>query len=88
MFYVKNFEHSPHSLTVQVVEPVLEHWRGVQLDSLTRLEKVCKLETMKAGDLMMDEYWQAPGEIFQEDGNFDVVHWGESIRARGLHAEQ
>ena len=85
--YVKNFERSPHSLAVRVVEPVLEHWRETQLDSLTRLEKICKLETMKAGDLMMDEYWPAPGGIFHEDGNLDVVRWGESIRARGLLEE-
>ena len=82
MFCLKNFEHSPHSLTVRVVEPVLEHWREVQLDSLMILEKVCKLEAMKAGDLMMDEYWPAPGGIFHEDGNLDI-RWGESIRARG-----
>jgi hypothetical protein len=82
MHHVKNFEHSPHSLTVQVVEPVLEHWRGVQLDSLTRLEKVCELKIIKAGDLMMDEYWPVPGGIFQEDGNLGI-RWEEIIRARG-----
>jgi hypothetical protein len=87
MPYVKNFERSPHSLTVRVVEPVLEHWKETQLDSLTRLEKVCELETMKAGDLMMNEYWPAPGGIFHEDGNLGVVRWGESIRARGLLEE-
>ena len=87
MSYVKNFERSPHSLTLRVVKPVLEHWREIQLDSLTRLEKVCKLETMKAGELMMDEYWPAPGGTFHEDGNLGVVRWGESIRARGLPEE-
>ena len=82
MVYAKSFEHSPHSLTVQVVESMLEHWREVQLDSLTRLEKVCELEAMKVGDLMMDEYWPAPGGIFHEDGGLDI-RWGEIIRARG-----
>ena len=81
MVYAKSFEHSPHSLTVQVVESMLEHWREVQLDSLTRLEKVCELEAMKVGDLMMDEYWPAPGGIFHEDGGLDI-RWGEIIRAR------
>ena len=81
---VKNLEWSPHPLTVRVVEPMLEHWREVQGDSLTRFEKVCKLETMKVGDTMMDEYWPAPGGLFHEDGNLDVIDWGESIRARGL----
>jgi hypothetical protein len=85
-FYVKHFEHSPRSLTVRVVEPVLEHWREVQLDSLTRLEKICELEAMKAGNLMMDEYWPAPGGMFHEDGNLGI-RWGESIRARGLVEE-
>jgi hypothetical protein len=88
MFYLKNFGHSSHSLTVRVVEPVLEHWREIQLDSLTRLEKTCKLETMKVGDPMMDEYWPAPGGIFQEDGNLETqLNWGEIIRARGLLEE-
>jgi len=88
--YVMSFEHSPHShsLTVRVVEPVLKHWREVQLDFLTRLEKICKLESMKAGDPMMDEYWPAPGGIFQEDGNLKTqFNWGETIRARGLLGE-
>ena len=88
MFYVKNFEHSPHSLTFRVVEPVLEHWKEVQLDFLTRLEKTCKLETMKTGDPMMVDYWPTPGGMFQEDGNLETqFNWGESIRVRGLLEE-
>ncbi|KIM38145.1 hypothetical protein M413DRAFT_246914 [Hebeloma cylindrosporum] len=82
MFHVKNLEQSPRWITFRVVEPLLERWRKEQCDSLTRLGRFCKVESIQVGDLMMDEYWPAPGGMFHEDGNLHVC-WGESIRARG-----
>jgi hypothetical protein len=86
LFSIGNFERSPHSLTVRVVKQVLDHWRGRgrQCDGLMTLEKPRKLETMRVGDLMMDEPWPAPGGLFQEDGNLENRFiWGETLRAKG-----
>ncbi|KIM38144.1 hypothetical protein M413DRAFT_447913 [Hebeloma cylindrosporum] len=84
MRFVKNIERSAHSLTVRISELLLEHRSNVECDSLTTLERLCELETMKVGELMMDEYWPAPGGIFHEDGNLRLPSsWGESIRVRG-----
>ncbi|KIM38143.1 hypothetical protein M413DRAFT_246898 [Hebeloma cylindrosporum] len=81
--FIKNIGRSPHSLTIRVSEPLLEHRSKAESDSWTRLEKICKLEAMKVGDLTMNGYWPVPGGIFHEDGNFPCVRWGESIRTRG-----
>ena len=86
MFSIRNFERSPHSLTVRVVKQVLDHWRGRgrQCDGLMSLEKPRMLETMQVGDLMTDEPWPAPGGLFQEDGNLENRFiWGETLRAKG-----
>jgi len=83
--YIKIFECSPPSITVRVVEPLLNQWARLP-GGLTRLERVCqcKLETMKVGDLMMDEPWPAPGGLFEEDGNLkNPFIWGETFRAKG-----
>ena len=81
--YIRIFERSSHSITVRVVEPLLDEWAKLP-GGLTRLETVCKLETMKVGDLMMDEPWPAPGGFFGEDGNLENRFiWGETFRAKG-----
>ncbi|KIM38140.1 hypothetical protein M413DRAFT_246889 [Hebeloma cylindrosporum] len=85
MVYLKPIGSSPRSLTLRVVEPLLEYWKEEEPDALTSLEKVCMLETMEEGDLLMDEYWPAPGGIFQEDGNVEKrIDWDKTIRVRGL----
>ncbi|KIM38141.1 hypothetical protein M413DRAFT_246892 [Hebeloma cylindrosporum] len=84
MSLAKNIARSPHSLTIRVVETLLAHCRASHCDALTRLEKVCKLEGMKAGALMMDEYWPAPGGIFHEDGNLVTSDWKQCTRLLGL----
>ena len=87
MTIFKMFERQPHFLTARVVEPLLERWREVQLESLMEVERICKLKSMKVGELMMDEYWPAPGGIFfREVGSLDHekgFDWAEIIRARG-----
>ncbi|KIM38725.1 hypothetical protein M413DRAFT_29963 [Hebeloma cylindrosporum] len=81
VFSSENFEHSLHPLTVRVVEPALNHWR--EPDGLTTLPEPHKLETMKAGDLMMDDPWPTPGGLFDE-GNVGLdFAWGEVLRAKG-----
>jgi hypothetical protein len=83
MSYIKFSERLPNWITVRVVEPVLDEWAS-QPDGLMRLDKGCKLESMKVGDSMMDEPWPAPGGLFQEDGNLEYRFiWGETLRARG-----
>jgi hypothetical protein len=83
MSYIKFSERLPNWITVRVVEPVLDEWAS-QPNSLMRLDKGCKLESMKVGDSMMDEPWPAPGGLFQEDGNLEYRFiWGEILRARG-----
>jgi len=81
--YTRILKRSPHSITVRVTKPLLDEWE-IFSSGLTRLEKVCKLETMKVGDLMMDEPWPAPGELFEEDGILENRFiWGEALRAKG-----
>jgi len=83
MSYIRIFEGLPRSITVRVVEPVFEQWAR-QPGALTTLEKVCRLETMKVGDAMMDDPWPAPGGLFREDGHLENRFiWGETFRAKG-----
>ena len=84
--YMRNFERSPHPITVRVVETVFDQWAR-QSPGLTTLDEVCTLETMKVGDPMMDEPWPASGGLFPEDGNLENCFiWGETLRARGPEA--
>ena len=81
--YIRYFKHSPHSITVRVVQSLFRQW--ARLPDLMIFEKLCRLETMKVGDVMMDEPWPAPGGLFQEDGNLEGRFiWGETLRAREL----
>jgi len=81
MPYITSFERSPHSITVRVVQSLFRQWARQPGDLMT-LEKVCRLETMKVGDLMMDEPWPASGGLFQEDGNLPGGFiWEETLRA-------
>lgn len=75
LIYIRILEGSPQSIIVRFVEPAFD---------LTTHEKVCRLETMKIGDPMMDEPWPAPGGLFWEDGDFENRFiWGETYRAKG-----
>jgi hypothetical protein len=83
MFYIRIFECSSQSITVRVVEPAFDQWTR-RPGGLTTLEKDCRLEIMKVGDLMMDDPWPAPGGLFREDGHLENRYiWGETVRAKG-----
>ena len=82
--YERNLKLSPHSITLRVVQPLLQHWKTRQPNDLKRLENVCKLETMMVGDLIMSDPWPVSGGKFREDEGFiPHINWGERLRARG-----
>jgi hypothetical protein len=81
--YERYLEHSPCSIILRVVQPLLQHWESRQPNDLRRLENVCKLNTMMVGDLMMGNPWPVPGGKFQKDESYITDIWGEILYARG-----
>ena len=83
MPYIRIFESSPQSITVRIVEPVFDQWAR-RPGGLTILEKVCRPETMKVGDPMINDPWPPPGGLFREGGYLENRFiWREIFRAKG-----
>lgn len=74
LIYIRILEGSPQSIIVRIVEPAFD---------LTTHEKVCRLETMKIGDPMMDKNLGQPLEdYFGRMGISKIASFGEKPIAR------